>query len=108
MAIDNPPPYHSGMTTLDPATETALLELIEANLHRPGLGMKDSFHCLDLAARGLIEHFAATAIRSDARQAEDTIGWHRKISGDDLELWETAWKAGGSSSGTCRTAGTRS
>ena len=98
LALDTPPPYHSWMTMLDPAADRALLELISQNLDRPGFGLKDAFHCLELRPHGLIEHFSATWIWADTVQPASATGWTRITSADDLLLWEAAWKDGGSPS----------
>ncbi|MDH4061831.1 MAG: hypothetical protein OEU94_13555 [Aquincola sp.] len=98
LALDTPPPYHSWMTTLDPTADKALLELISQNLDRPGFGLKDAFHCLELRPHGLIEYFSATWIWADTLRPASTIGWTRVTSPDDLLRWEAAWKDGGSPS----------
>jgi len=98
LALDTPPPYHSWMTTLDPTANRALLELISRNLDRPGFGLKDAFHCLELRPHGLIEYFSATRIWADTLQPTSAIGWTRITSPIDLLLWEAAWKDGGSPS----------
>jgi hypothetical protein len=98
LALDTPPPYHSWMTTLDPTAQRPLLELISQHLERPGFGLKDAFHCLELRAHGLTEHFCATWIWADTLQPARTTGWTRITSVNDLLRWEAAWKGGGSPS----------
>lgn len=98
LALDTPPPYHSWMTTLDPTAQRPLLELISQHLERPGFGLKDAFHCLELRAHGLTEHFCATWIWADTLQPASTTGWTRITSANDLLRWEAAWKDGGSPS----------
>jgi hypothetical protein len=98
LALDTPPPHHSWMTTLDPTAQRALLELISQHLDRPGFGLKDALHCLELRAHGLTEHFSATWIWADTLQPASTTGWTRITSANDLLRWEAAWKDGGSPS----------
>lgn len=98
LALDAPPPYHSWMTTLDPAADKALLELIAQHLDRPAFGLKDSFHGLELRPQGLKEFFSASWLWAEALRPASTIGWTRITSPDDLLLWEAAWKDGGSPS----------
>ena len=90
LAIDPPPPYHSWMTTLDPAADQAHLEMISRNRFRPGFGVKDSFHRLELSARGLVELFSATWIWAGTVAPANTTGWQRITSRQALALWEAA------------------
>jgi hypothetical protein len=94
-AIDSPPPYHSRMTILEPVPSAELLTLIATEATRPGFGIKDSFHRLDLAAFDLTEFFAATWIWAMDLPASDTTGWHRITTTEALLRWEAAWKEGG-------------
>lgn len=98
LATDTPPPYHSWMTTLDPTADRALLELVLQHLDRPGFGLKDGFHCLELSPHGLIELFSATWIWAGTVRTASATGWTRITSADDLLRWEAAWKDGGSPS----------
>jgi hypothetical protein len=98
LALEPPPAFHSWMTTLDPDSEIALRELISQCVDRPCFGLKDSFHCLELAPQGLVMLFSATWIWTDAVQAADTNGWHQITSVSELLSWERAWKVGGSPS----------
>lgn len=98
LALDNPPPYHSRMTTLDPEAGTDLLELVSQNMDRPRFGIKDSFDCLGLAEKGLKELFTAEWFYANKIRPGDTSKWVRIESTEDLLLWEAAWKDGGSPS----------
>lgn len=98
-AVDPPPPYHSHLVTLDPDPSPELLELITVESIRPGFGLKDSFTALDLDWLGLVEHVTATWVWADDPPGNDTAGWSRLTSGEELVRWERAWKAGGSPSG---------
>jgi len=98
LALDNPPPYHSRMTTLDPDADTDLLKLISQNVDQPRFGIKDSFDCLNLSNKGLVELFSATWIYANRIRPSDTSKWVRIISAEELLLWEVAWKDGGSPS----------
>jgi hypothetical protein len=95
-AIDSPPPYHSRMTILAPVPGAELLKLIATEAARPGFGIKDSFHRLDLGAFDLTEFFAATWIWATDLPGSDTSGWYHITSAEDLLRWEAAWKEGGS------------
>lgn len=99
LAIDPPPPYHSWITTLDPAADQAHLEMISRNLVRPGFGVKDSFQRLELSACGLVELFSATWIWAGTVASASTTGWQRITSREALVSWEAAWQSSGSPSG---------
>ena len=98
LAIDAPPPYHSWMTTLDPASDAEHLGLVSRHVFRPGFGIKDSFHRLDLATHGLVELFSAKWIWADAVPVADTTAWKRITSPENLNQWEAAWSSNGSPS----------
>ena len=98
LAIDAPPPYHGWMTTLDPGAYKRLLALVAERLHIPGFGLKDSYHCLDLADQGLAELFSAEWIYAESIHSADATQWARIETPRDLLRWELAWKDGGSPS----------
>lgn len=92
-----PPPYYSDLTILEPdrlADVWALLAGIAARSDGR-MGVKDSFLLLDIEANGFRELFGASWIWCAARVGA-VAPWERVETARDLELWEAAWKAGGS------------
>lgn len=95
-AIDEPPPYHSGMVVLTQGQSAAVTTLIPSRAEQPRFGIKDSFAELDFAEVELAELFAASWIWCDKAPDIDLTAWQTIDSPDRLARWEAGWKDGGS------------
>jgi hypothetical protein len=98
------PPYYSNLTTLDPDAYDIQSETVaglKSTLGR-SFSVKDGFCRLDLEASGFRQLFSATWIWAEAEQFASRShnhlprGWRRIGDVASLDIWETAWTAGGS------------
>lgn len=99
VAEDAPPPFYSHLT-VQSADDTSAVMLEVTNTARRfdgALGLKDSFCQLDgLAEAGFSQLFEASWIWREPVRSDMPAGWKTIENAQDLLLWETAWKAGGS------------
>lgn len=98
LAIDHPPPYHSGVVVTAPGRSEAIVALIPTAEQQPRFGIKDSFSELTFEDLELVELFAASWLWADQVPKIETAGWERIERADHLDLWEAAWNDGGSPS----------
>jgi hypothetical protein len=89
-----PLPFYSSIVTRLPATKPELIN----DLTRTAtfdLYVKDSFADLPLKQFGFNKLFDASWFHLTEKVIEDTSGWERVKTAQQLEHWETAWKASG-------------
>lgn len=96
VCLDDPPPYYSHITTLDPdaaAAQTAFVHQLRAE-GRVVRGVKDGFAMLDPDALGLRVLFDASWTWRAGRAEDMPPGWTRIGTTGDLALWHDAWRVG--------------
>lgn len=100
LSHQTPPPFHSNLVVLSPATSQKEVEAHVAVLGkqpRPaGWSVKDSYACLDLSGLGFALLFQADWIWRDPRQpsapgAVPGLVWSRVAGAPALMAWERAW-----------------
>ncbi|MEM7096738.1 MAG: hypothetical protein AAF541_00655 [Pseudomonadota bacterium] len=100
LGLGPPPAYHSWMTTLDPTATLTLQAILNNNLQQPKFGIKDAFDDLDMTETGLVELFEARWLwvdpASSLLRASIDQRWQKVSTAAALEIWERAWKHGGS------------
>ncbi|HEV2797401.1 MAG TPA: hypothetical protein VGV65_07240 [Nocardioides sp.] len=84
-----PPPWHSGVMTLD--RNVPVSEVLAAVVDRPSVGVADSFASLDLAEHGFTLLFEAHWLRLDTGRAPAASvvpdHWSRVTSSGQLATW---------------------
>jgi hypothetical protein len=83
-----PPLYPDAVTLTASADPGEIVEAIDAS---PGVGVKDSFACLDLSAQGFDVLFEAEWIHREASAEARPSDWQLVRDAAALERWETAW-----------------
>jgi hypothetical protein len=99
LSHETPPPFHSNLVVLAPATTRADIEAYAAEIERrrhTGWSLKDSFACLDLDSLGCSLLFEADWIWRDPGRAPAPgftpgLSWVRLTTPSSLEDWEQAW-----------------
>ncbi len=91
--LDQPPPFHSWMTTLDPTNPDAVMARVAAHPTQKGFGIKDGFDALPLDDPRMKPGFSASWIWAATAQPADTSGWEEITTPAALDAWEAAWHA---------------
>ncbi len=90
------PPYFPNIITLEPGTPIAEVEAAVRTCSGSGdeLGIKDSFHALDVSHLGFTKRFDARWIWRDPErpsQEAQQLRWNAVDSVEGLRAWEAAW-----------------
>jgi len=100
LSHEYPPPFHSNLVVLSPATSRTDIESYVYELEKmprpPGWSLKDSFACLDLSSCGFAQLFEAQWMWRDplepgSRAAPTRLDWARVATGSELTAWENGW-----------------
>ena len=95
-----PPPFHSNLVVLSPATSQKDVEAYVAELGkqpRPaGWSVKDSYACLDLSCLGFSQLFQAEwlwrdPLHASTREEVSGLAWTQVAAAAELMEWEAAW-----------------
>jgi hypothetical protein len=87
------PPYYPNVVTLRPDRVAAQTAVVQSLADAPyDLGVKDSFHALDLAPQGFRAAIQGRWLHyRDASDGDAGLDWRTITSPADLASWEAAW-----------------